>query len=1512
MANAYNYKDIVDGKTNPPIKNAEYCKINSLEETPLRQSNIVIRPVSAKFEPYIPEETSHMVTLVYPKNLSLSYNSSKIGIGSINGNSATSTINVPSQENGSPYFVKINYSPTCRVRAMERDYTNGIISLGQVGENISVQIEYRYKYEFANPDGHVNMISSGAIAISADASQGNNSFTKSESSVKVFFDVQSDYQIKNFKCTNCKIVPTGTENEYIITYGNVSVLQAKVEIQTELKKADKTYHNVIIKGLENATATYNSVTLSETAGTAIIPNVESGTTISVLISADSDYTLSATTIGSEKEPHSIPDVTLSIPVADTDVNVLVETKLRDIYFVFAGSPYIQDIVLADNMTSGTSEQTLKYTLSNLYNVNVSLQFRYDKTKYALSNVNCSEGATITSTTTTGNYKLKVTSETTPKFYLNYTLTPIGKKSVTFKNAANVTVKKGTTKINTSSGGYSESFSDGSSATYTISANDGYTLDSVKVTPTSSKYSYSNNTLKITNITDDVIVTCTTTKIPELNPIKLYFNVSGGTIDYLLIGESEIKVETSGDKKNNPIVITNGSKSIFYQSRQLIKFGTIQSGKVISNVTSSNSRSITGDLKKGYYVQVTDVYHYPTITINITLSDESETPVTPTKKYEVVFHNSQNAVITYDGRIRSVNGCDGDDYLTSLGVPSGSTATVKIEVTDTDKYEFAFIPSVSTTGYTSNWNESEQILTIPNITSDVDVYLSIREKTISSDDWEGSVKFYPSYSSYSSSLYWKTNTSGYYEYSRALSNILYTTAWWICFDYKYANDYLIETSYSNISKIYMYRSVEPILASSLKQASAIRIELNADDYKVENGFRIPAKNIGTTSDCKDYKYIYFAFVNKEYSSEIPVIFDVKYQLGEIGTSSSFSTNEIFDSNSISDFQFVKECDPTSQNIVYSSLTFKVYDETNSFKLSEYNQNLSGATSKDRLTEGFPYEIYTMSANATNKKSLGTADYYITQIGRMYLNKISYGGDYSVFEFIGVIEKYDNIYLNSSEKRYSNYYTPDNTREYLKIIFGSDIDVSEIPESFSTITPFEEESKTEILRTISEYLGLIFFEGADGKIHFSTRTTPNNPTPYKGRTLPYKLDLNDCQNFPSYEQLYTSYDSANTQINRKLLGSRFKVVDKTFSKTYVKLVDPPEGKSWEEDEDWLLVAKKSNTDSYYYTPDGIEYVLSSEDTQDESVNFLSILEQYGKIKYIKEEIEFENPCENMEFTCNDLIMSNIHVEKYSFQRFCEFLYGSPYRGSLFVKSVNNPTGGDLLTNCVKAYLSQKRFELYLKFPIEENPKEAGKYIVHYVAADIFSEDNFRNGFSTEDFTKYEEKNPPQSIDYATIVLDIELSLWLSFSNSTAQTISTATRNYLNRLADTNNNTLDFINPLATTLSEASLSSSLAIMANNNATVEAVANDWRGNGLIELGDNILLEHSSGRDGNRKYSEYYCGIVKKNEYSFDGALSMNTTLALGNSPYYDSDNTNDEVMIKLSDSPAFVNGKVNFVKKK
>ena len=1504
MANAYNYKDIVDEKTNPPIKNAEYCTINRLEDTPLRRSDIIIRPVSAKFEPYVPEIQSYNVTITYPKGVTLYYNDKKVNVSSTAGGSSMSIITVPSIENGSPYFVTLKYSPVCRLFYDGKVTTNGVISLGQITYDKTINLEYKYKYVFSNPDKNATIITlDDGSAANADETMGGNYFSRSESTINATIGLKSGYQIARFECENCSISATETENRYEINYGDLSITEAKITIITQEKQVEKTYYNVTIKGLGHSSAVYNNSTLSKNNGNSFIPNIESGTSISLTINCDAGFYLNSISYNGNTTSYSDePSIaTVTIPI-NGNTDVVVVTKLQYFRILFSASPYINYVKLANQQTEGQEACLLKYSISKMLNTAYELEFNFDTTQYALTSVTCSTGATITSPSeTNSNYLFTLTSDNTARIDLNYTLTPIGKKSIAFSGVKNVLLKKGSQELNTSTDAYSETVNSGSSLVYTLSPKEGFNLTNVSITPTSTKYSYSDGILRINNITDNVSVACTTVQKTELSLITVNLAVEGGTLGHILLDNQTTLTQ------EEPLEIRTGSKSKFYISPKTLELGLIQTGKKVSSITSSAGGSITGSATNGYYFQLTDVYNYPSITITVTLIDETSAPI---QKHTVSFHNSENAIITYNNSIRSPTYVNGSDWITDISVENGNDLTVKVEVSDTNKYEISSFPSISTAGYTSNWNANEQTLTIQNITSNIDVYLKIRAKQEQTSTADGSVNFHADYSKYSSSAYWFVNSDGHYEYSSSLNSLLLTTAWWTCFDYKFSSEYTIETEYDNIDKIYVYRSINAIEAKNIGSSPAGKITLSADSLKVDNGYKIPAKTIGTSADCKAFKYVYFAFVRKNRSTEVPVIKDIKYTLDDIGTS-GFATDEIFDSEKISDFQFIKECDPTSQNIVYSSLSFKVYDENNTFKLSKYNIN--SETSINTLSEGFPYEVYSLSANAVNKKTLSNNDFFIVQIGKMFLNRISYDGNYSIFEFIGLIEKYDKIFLNSSEKRYSDYYYPVNTRSYLKILFGSDIDVSEIPESFSSITPFEDESKSEILRIIAEFLGAIVFEGSDGKIHFSMRNTPNNPITFEGMTTPYKLTLDNCINFPSYEQLYSTYDSANVQITKRIKNTSSKIFENVTFNMYVKLSEADSGEDWENDNDWKLVIKSNDSANYYYDIDNVEYIAwsNSDNGSEDDIDIIHLLNSFGEIKYIKFDIEFPDPATNVRYYCADLVKDVIGVESYTFDDFCDYLYGNTIRKSLFIKHWQRPNDGDSIQDIVKAYLSQKRFELYAKFPIERNANDPSKYTIHYAMADIFSYANFIFGIANSDFDVY-ITNPPSQIDYGTILLDIFLSVWFSLSNSTAERITTATRNYFTKLASTAQNTFEYSNPLVRDRPSAGLSATQSLLASNNSTIEVTIDDWRGNGLVELGDNILFEHSTGRDSKRKYSDYYCGIVKKNEYTFDGALSMNTTLTLGNSEFYDSENANTEFMVKLSDSPKFINGEVKFTKKK
>lgn len=1483
MGNAYIYKDILDGAKDPEQKNYEYCRVNDLAVTPMRKTDILIKPSNSSFEPYVPESKEHTVTFRYPQDITLTYNGKALAKSGRTG-TVTSKITVPEEENGQPYIVAIQYSPKVRIGNLTDNYTNGYIVLGNLKEDKSYVWSYVYKYEFKNTNGHITSVTIDDVTYTSFPF----TYISLQPTITAKFEIEDGYQIESLVGTNAQSTATSNENEYTIKYSDRNTTTSSIDISTKVKEVEISYYNVLINGLNKSTVTYNSNILSELNGSAIIPNIASGTTVSLTITADQYYYIKKITYGTQVfESTSTTEKTIDFTVTDSNLNVAVETALLETKIKFSANNYISEIMFDTNIINNLSieNEILINTDSNLNSV-LAMDIRYDDTNYKLVSVSASEGATITkSTTINKRYIFTLTDSTIETIYISYTIVPIQKYSVTFQNAENVTINKGSTTLNTATGAYSEQFTAGSSVIYTITANEGYTLSNATVSTSLSEYTYADGTLSITNIQDDIIVNVEAIEItePTVDRILLNFVNEENDVTIFKIGNTQNLIYSDVatlDLKDTKI-------DEYYNTPQKLT-ADLNTGKTIVDITCTEGGTIIKDGTE-YLFQLTSK-SISEITITFVTADETVVEET----YTVTFNNADNAIVYYKNVQLDASIVDNITKYTWNSIKSGTTVTFRIDLVDSDKYELAFIPSVKPTTYTATWNATTQEITIPNITSDVTVTLSIREKTVES--LEESAVFYANNSKYTTSAYWTQTASGY-KYSEALSGGLLlgtTTAWWICFEYHSNSDYLIETTYTNVSNIFVFRSASSLTAKSVGSNPTGKITLNANVYKVDNGYKIPASTIGKSSE---YKYIYFAFVRDVASSIIPVITDVKYtELLE--TESVFSASGNYTSEQLSDFNMTMECDPLSQNIPYSEMSFKVYDEDNSFQLIDFDKEATGDIANDKFMRGAPFEVYTMSADATKEKSLSDSDYYIVQIGKFYLNNITHDNDFATFSFIGIIEYYDNQYLSNAEKRLSKHYEPTLVKNYVAQLFGNNAYVEDIPAHFRCLTPFENESKAEILRIICDYCNMFMYEGADGKIHFAKRTTPNNPienTSSTGEVLPLQITLDNSSNFVSFEQQFARYDGANVEITKRIKNNSVKLYDVSNFTLSVKNTEISQTEDWTDDFGWRVCAKTVGDKNYYYDVDGREYI-----DDEDNVNAFNILDSYGEIKYIKLSMDFPNPMTDFEFSASTLIQDTLPIVGKDFEDFLLLM-----NSRVLVAPIDESIG-----NYVQYYLSEKRFEIYMKFPIEKD--KSGNNIVHYFVGDIFNFHYF--GVPSSTFQEYIE-NPNKEINYSDIIFAIWFNIAFCIDNSTAKEIITSSRNYSYRPVSTANNILDISNPLIYSYADAVYLSKINVNKNNSATIEATITDWDGNGLIELGNNILFEHSTGRNDienntKREYDKFYCGIVKKNEYNFDGALSMDTTLTLGNDVYYKSNNAKDKTMIFPDTEKAKfnVNGEIKF----
>lgn len=1486
MANAYKFVDLINNVANPPVKNTEYCNINDLEVTPLRATDILIQPSESNFEPYVPESKTHTVTIYYPTIMRLTYEGTVLQ-KTIQTGLAKSKIIVPEEQDGNKYYPIITYTPKGRTNHFEN--STSAIALDNITRDTAITLYYVYDFKILANDNidYITVNESTDTVLPYE-------YSSTAKKIKVQFHVAEGYQISSVTGTSCKAVSTGSNDIYEIEYSGDGTQVGIVNVTTIEKQAEISYHNVKITGLQHANVVYNSATVDEINGSATIANVASGTTLSLTINSDTNYELSKITIDNSATSYSLTSKEITVTVNNSDVEIGVQTIIKKVSLTISKNDYVSSVTINGEAITPTASKTVLIDA----NAQSTIVFNFDSTLYKLTAVSATSGTLTKSNETT--YILG-TDDTTENITLNYTVSLVEKKTVTFQNASNVTIKKGSNILDTASGAYSEQFTSGSNVTYTITANGNYTLNSVTITPTKSNYSYVNGTLTITSIADDITVQISTSAQQELSRIMLELVNEDGNVIGASIGTLPNRKDFNQSAMEKSL--TGEAIDLFYNTPQPFSISTT-SGKVVKSVTCSEGGAVFGNLTDGFTFKLTSKA-IATITITVVTADESETP-TPTTTYEVKFKGAENALIYSGNTLLPYSVVGADTVYTLENVTSGDTASVIVTLADTDKYEFYAIPTA--TGYAISWNPTTGALSIQNVTSNISVQLYIREKIEPDNDWDGSATFYADNSKYSTSIYWAKGSNGY-EYSKTLSGtgfLAVTTAWWICLDYKRNCKYLIETSYTNVKKIYLYYSTTSKTASAIGQAINQRIELDSTQFKkVDKGYEIPAKYI---SQSDNYKYIYLAFYRNKDSTQRFVITDVKYAYSNLSTDSVFSSSGGYRSTSISNFQFINECDPTAQTIPYSSLSFDVYDRDNQFDISVLNQ-IKKDTTDNVYVKGTPYNIYTLSAAVTEDRNLTNEDYYIVQIGRMFLNNITHDNDYATFNFIGIIEKYDNIYLSSAEKRLSSYWRKTNVREYVKQLFGNDVDETNIPKHFVSLTPFEDESKAEILRTLCDYCNMIMFEGSDGKVHFSTNVTASTPITFEGMTSPYKLTLNNCFNFPTFEQGNDQYDSASIQISKRLKNSAKKIFDSTDFLMLVKTVEPSESENWQDDSDWQILIRESGDNTYYYDVDGREYMVGSDSsTSDENVDFFQIVNTYGEIKYIKFEFEFKNPVTDVRFFSSSLLENTTPVNGMDVDTFKKYFCGSLH--SFFFDWL-----GESTVNGVNFYLSEKRFELFAKFPISANPNYGvstlNRYIMNYGYIDVYSPNAIYLGVPSDVLLKYSDSDAPETIDYAEVLFDLYLSVWFTIMNSTAKEITTTERTYNYKPFQISKNTFKGNNDLVDSISDAIWYSSIGLQKLNNDAVVATIEDWKGNGLTELTDNILFEQSTGRELERKYGKFYCGKIKKIAYDFSGALSVDTTLSLSPTAYYESQNTGDLVAVFPSNSTTFTNGKVDFVKK-
>ena len=176
----------------------------------------------------------------------------------------------------------------------------------------------------------------------------------------------------------------------------------------------------------------------------------------------------------------------------------------------------------------------------------------------------------------------------------------------------------------------------------------------------------------------------------------------------------------------------------------------------------------------------------------------------------------------------------------------------------------------------------------------------------------------------------------------------------------------------------------------------------------------------------------------------------------------------------------ETDPTCQTIPYNSYSCTVIDETDAYNpLIQDSKTYNFAHNQKfkffNFEKGF-------ADNDIITDELSLFDYEICPVGSAYFRNAKQQGTAVSFDFIDIVEKYDNIFLSDEELKLSSHFTKRNVKSYLTTLFGNDLDVSEIPSDLKSITPFYTESKTKILLYMAQIMQKYIYVTTEGILSF----------------------------------------------------------------------------------------------------------------------------------------------------------------------------------------------------------------------------------------------------------------------------------------------------------------------------------------------------------------------------------------------------------------------------------------------
>lgn len=203
--------------------------------------------------------------------------------------------------------------------------------------------------------------------------------------------------------------------------------------------------------------------------------------------------------------------------------------------------------------------------------------------------------------------------------------------------------------------------------------------------------------------------------------------------------------------------------------------------------------------------------------------------------------------------------------------------------------------------------------------------------------------------------------------------------------------------------------------------------------------------------------------------------------------------VFTKDDLLSVNITLETDPTVQSIPYNSYECTIIDETDAYNPLLKDSKIYNFTPGQKF-KFFNFEKgFNADDNEIITDNISLFDHEICPVGTAYFRDAKQQGTEVTFDFIDIVEKYDNITLSDEELMLSSHFEKRNVKKYLTKLFGNNLDTSEIPSDLTAITPFYTESKTQILLYMAQLMQKYVYVTTEGVFSFKEQSdfSLNNP-------------------------------------------------------------------------------------------------------------------------------------------------------------------------------------------------------------------------------------------------------------------------------------------------------------------------------------------------------------------------------------------------------------------------------------